>query len=56
MRLCIDHGEAVAFCLLLTPLTAENYGTVTRWPAVHVRPDSRHTDRSRSVRHPQSPR
>ena len=44
IRLCIDHGEAVAFCLLLTALTAENYGTVTRWPAVHVRPDGSHTD------------
>lgn len=37
--LCLTLAEAVAFALLLVHMTAENYGTVTDWPATHFRPD-----------------
>lgn len=37
--LCLTLHEATAFCLLLTALTAENFGTVAAWPASHHRPD-----------------
>lgn len=42
LRLCLSQQEATAFCLLLTALTAENFGTVVTWPAVHSRPDGTH--------------
>ncbi|TMR88500.1 hypothetical protein EJK15_65890 [Nonomuraea basaltis] len=32
-------ADAVAFALLLVEMTAENFGTVAGWPAVHFRPD-----------------
>ncbi|MFI6730589.1 hypothetical protein [Streptomyces atratus] len=38
-RLCLTSRELTAFCLLLTALTAENFGTVAAWPAAHYRPD-----------------
>ncbi|MGP4104049.1 hypothetical protein [Nonomuraea sp. KM90] len=37
--LCLSQPEATAFALLLSALTAENFGTVARWPAAHTRPD-----------------
>lgn len=39
LRLCLTMPELIAFCLLLTALTTENFGTVAKWPAVHFRPD-----------------
>ncbi|MFD0546340.1 hypothetical protein ACFQ1B_29125 [Streptomyces mexicanus] len=39
-HLCLTSRELTAFCLLLTALTAENFGTVAAWPAVHYRPDA----------------
>ncbi|MBZ9644874.1 hypothetical protein [Streptomyces sp. PSKA30] len=39
LRLCLTMPELIAFCLLLTALTTENFGTVAKWPAVHYRPD-----------------
>jgi hypothetical protein len=36
--LCLDRVEVTAFCLLLTALTGENFGTVAVWPAVACRP------------------
>ncbi|MFI0740803.1 hypothetical protein ACH4PU_22330 [Streptomyces sp. NPDC021100] len=39
LRLCLAGAEMTAFALLLTALTAENFGTVAAWPAVHYRPD-----------------
>ncbi|MCQ9179246.1 hypothetical protein KMT30_09420 [Streptomyces sp. IBSBF 2953] len=39
-RLCLTSKELTAFCLLLTTLTAENFGTVAAWPAAHYRPDA----------------
>ncbi|MFJ6661333.1 hypothetical protein ACIQNG_34060 [Streptomyces sp. NPDC091377] len=39
LRLCLTVDELTAFCLLLTALTTENFGTVAAWPAVHYRPD-----------------
>ena len=41
--LCLDRFEVTAFCLLLTALTGENFGTVAAWPAVACRPGG--TDR-----------
>uniref|UniRef100_A0A8D3WN30 Uncharacterized protein n=2 Tax=Streptomyces TaxID=1883 RepID=A0A8D3WN30_STRFA len=38
-RLCLSSRELTAFGLLLTALTAENFGTVAAWPAAHYRPD-----------------
>lgn len=38
-RLCLTSRELTAFCLLLTALTGENFGTVASWPAAHHRPD-----------------
>lgn len=38
--LCLNSQELTAFCLLLTALTAENFGTVAAWPAAHYRPDA----------------
>jgi hypothetical protein len=38
-QLCLTFGEAVAFALMLTAMTGENFGTVARWPAAHYRPD-----------------
>jgi hypothetical protein len=37
--LCLTRTEAAAFCLLLTALTGQNFGTVADWPAAHHRPD-----------------
>jgi hypothetical protein len=37
--LCLSQSEAAAFALLLSALTAENFGTVAQWPAAHTRPD-----------------
>lgn len=42
--LCLDRFEVTAFCLLLTALTGENFGTVTAWPAVACRPGGTGTD------------
>lgn len=42
LQLCLSQQEATAFCLLLTALTAENFGTVATWPAAHYRPDGTH--------------
>ncbi|MFC8438204.1 hypothetical protein ACFUJT_08395 [Streptomyces griseoincarnatus] len=39
-HVCLTSRELTAFCLLLTALTAENFGTVAAWPAVHYRPDA----------------
>jgi hypothetical protein len=36
--LCLERVEVTAFCLLLTALTGENFGTVAAWPAVAYRP------------------
>lgn len=38
-QLCLTLDELSAFCLLLTALTGENYGTIARWPVAHYRPD-----------------
>ncbi|MGW1976616.1 hypothetical protein [Streptomyces sp. NPDC001889] len=38
-RLALTRDECTAFALLLSALTAENFGTITTWPAAHVRPD-----------------
>jgi hypothetical protein len=37
-RLCLTVRETTAFCLLLTALTGENFGTVAAWPAVSHHP------------------
>ncbi|WP_053606957.1 hypothetical protein [Streptomyces sp. MMG1522] len=37
--LCLTGNEATAFALLISALTAENFGTVKKWPAAHTRPD-----------------
>jgi hypothetical protein len=37
--LTLSQQEATAFALLLSVLTAENIGTVGKWPALHQRPD-----------------
>ncbi|CAG7603329.1 hypothetical protein JT723_29925 [Streptomyces bryophytorum] len=37
--LTLSQQEATAFALLLSILTAENIGTVAKWPAAHARPD-----------------
>lgn len=47
--LCLTLREATAFCLLLTALTAENFGTVAAWPASHHRPDGGFSDRAGPV-------
>jgi hypothetical protein len=39
IQLCLTFGEAIAFALMLTAMTGDNFGTVARWPAVHHRPD-----------------
>jgi hypothetical protein len=36
--LCLTAAEMTAFCLLLTALTANNFGTVAAWPAICYRP------------------
>lgn len=38
-RICLTLDEMSAFCLLLTAMTGENYGTVAKWPVAHYRPD-----------------
>jgi hypothetical protein len=38
-RLCLTLDELSGFCLLLTAMTGENYGTVAKWPVAHYRPD-----------------
>jgi hypothetical protein len=40
--LCLTPDEAVSFCMLLTALTSENFGTVAEWPIAHYRPDGGH--------------
>jgi len=42
--LCLDRFEVTAFCLLLTVLTGENFGTVAAWPAAVFRPGGTGTD------------
>lgn len=37
-QLCPTLAEVTAFCLLLTALTGENFGTVAKWPASSCRP------------------
>lgn len=37
--LCLTRDESTAFALLMSALTAENFGTVKQWPATHTRPD-----------------
>ncbi|MFB6940793.1 hypothetical protein ACFWGL_08115 [Streptomyces sp. NPDC060286] len=37
--LSLTRDESTAFALLLSALTAENFGTVKTWPALHTRPD-----------------
>lgn len=37
--LTLTRDECTAFALLLSVLTAENFGTVKMWPAAHTRPD-----------------
>jgi hypothetical protein len=37
-QLCLTVTEMAAFCLLLTALTGENFGTVARWPAAGHHP------------------
>jgi hypothetical protein len=37
-QLCLTVTEMAAFCLLLTALTGENFGTVARWPATAHHP------------------
>ncbi|MFG2924298.1 hypothetical protein ACGFYA_22690 [Streptomyces sp. NPDC048305] len=39
--LSLTRDESTAFALLLSALTAENFGTVKMWPALHTRPDGR---------------
>ncbi|WP_459649299.1 hypothetical protein [Kitasatospora sp. Ki12] len=43
-RLCLTRAEATAFCLLLTGLTQENFGTVATWPAAHFHPGGARED------------
>lgn len=43
-RLCLTRSEATAFCLLLTGLAQENFGTVAAWPAAHFRPGGARED------------
>ncbi|WP_055469081.1 hypothetical protein [Streptomyces ardesiacus] len=42
--LCLTKSEATAFCLLLTALTQENFGTVANWPAAHFHPEGDQED------------
>nr|WP_308405400.1 hypothetical protein [Streptomyces rugosispiralis] len=42
--LCLTKAEATAFCLLLTALTQENFGTVANWPAAHFHPEGAQAD------------
>ncbi|MFH9216296.1 hypothetical protein OG944_02645 [Streptomyces anulatus] len=37
--LSLTRDESTAFAILLSALTAENFGTVKTWPALHTRPD-----------------
>jgi hypothetical protein len=37
--LCLTRDESTAFALLMSALTAENFGTVKQWPAAHTGPD-----------------
>lgn len=37
--LTLTRDESTAFAMLLSALTAENFGTVKTWPALHTRPD-----------------
>lgn len=37
--LSLTRDESTAFAMLLSALTAENFGTVKTWPALHTRPD-----------------
>jgi hypothetical protein len=37
--LSLTRDESTAFAMLLSVLTAENFGTVKMWPALHTRPD-----------------
>jgi hypothetical protein len=38
-QLCLTYMEAVAFGLMLTAVTGQNFGTVVTWPAPHYRAD-----------------
>ncbi|MET7684231.1 hypothetical protein [Streptomyces sp. NPDC005423] len=42
--LCLTRSDATAFCLLLTALTQENFGTVANWPAAHFHPEGARDD------------
>ncbi|WP_243088156.1 hypothetical protein [Streptomyces sp. 891-h] len=42
--LCLTRSEATAFCLLLTALTQENFGTIAAWPAAHYHPEGAQED------------
>ncbi|MET8249537.1 hypothetical protein ABZV31_37365 [Streptomyces sp. NPDC005202] len=42
--LCLTKSEATAFCLLLTALTQENFGTIANWPAAHFHPEGAQED------------
>src|SRR5260370_455680 len=42
--LCLTAAEMTAFCLLLTALTATNFGTVAAWPAISFRPGGAGSD------------
>ncbi|MFI9585919.1 hypothetical protein ACIHCQ_29690 [Streptomyces sp. NPDC052236] len=42
--LCLTRPEATAFCLLLTALTQENFGTIAAWPAAHFHPEGAQED------------
>ncbi|AQW48353.1 hypothetical protein SHXM_01816 [Streptomyces hygroscopicus] len=37
--LSLTRDECIAFALLLSALTTENFGTVKAWPVVHARSD-----------------
>ncbi|MFG3410484.1 hypothetical protein [Streptomyces sp. NPDC048142] len=38
-KLCLTRSDAAAFCILLTALTQENFGTIANWPAAHFHPE-----------------
>lgn len=43
-KLCLTRADAVAFCILLTALTQENFGTIAAWPAAHFHPEGARDD------------
>src|SRR5260370_32443187 len=47
--LCLTAAEMTAFCLLLTALTATNFGTVAAWPAISFRPGGAGSDLASAV-------